>query len=143
MQLRPDNIDLDRAIVRVPASMMKNGVGQVYRIGPDAVTALRAIWDENRERVFPASRDGSSLFDHFRAILKTAGLTVNQRNRMSLFHKVRRTAVTLTAANAGIAEAIALAGHSGPEVNRRYIDPSMLPQHDSTRWLPQPAPPPQ
>jgi hypothetical protein len=54
----------------------------------------------------------------------------------SLFHKLRRSVATHTSARAGLAAAIALLGHSGPELTARYIDPSFLPANDATEWLP-------
>lgn len=139
LRLRPQDIDLTTGWLRVPAEAMKNKCGQALRLGGDAIEALRDIWDERRERVFPVPLDSAGstmLSETFHAILKAAGLPENLQNRMSKFHKIRRTAVTTTAAKVGLAEAIALAGHSGADVNARYIDPRFMPKNDATRWLP-------
>ena len=138
-RIRPGDVDLDAGTLYVPALHVKNRRGMKFKLGPDAIAAIREIYDPRRKQLFPMpmkSADARHLYLHFSSILRAAGVEKGNRIRMSLFHKMRRTSVTHTAVRAGMAQAIALAGHSGPEVNARYIDPSFLPQHDATAWLP-------
>lgn len=134
--IRVADVELETGWLYVSAARMKNRCGQQYRLGPDAIEAIREIYNPKREMLFPAPPAMSVLNRHFRAILKLAGVPNQSRNKLAYFHKLRRTTVTHTAVKAGLAAAIALAGHSGPEVNARYIDPRFLAQTDATAWLP-------
>jgi integrase len=73
---------------------------------------------------------------HFRQILQLADVAPSHRRTMNQTHKWRRTVATLAAAHGGLTAAVALLGHSGPEMTRRYIDPTKLPGHDATQFLP-------
>jgi integrase len=55
---------------------------------------------------------------------------------MGQTHKWRRTVATLAASRGGLAAAVALLGHSAPEMTLRYIDPTKLPGNDATELLP-------
>jgi integrase len=146
-RLRPADVDLTTGWLTVPGSFMKNGIGQKFRLGPDALTALSAIWNSERERIFQVSlniSDQGYLDKHFELILAMAGVEKSTRLTGAHFHKIRRTAVTLTAANVGMAQAIAIAGHSGADVNRRYIgasSPSTMRPPGCRRSKPTPSPP--
>jgi integrase len=134
-EIRSVDVDLAGGWVNVPGSQIKNGHGMRLRIGADAIEAVRAIFDVERELLFARPRDLSTWNDHFRAIVAAAGVPPSRRAN-GLFHKLRRTTVTHTAAIKGMAAAVALAGHSTQYVTERYIDPRFMPNSDATAWLP-------
>ena len=133
LRLKPEDLDVN-GWLDVPALAMKNGHGQRFRLGQDAIDAVAKILGP-RPHIFPKLSDGGALGEHFRALVDLAGLP-RSRHKRGLFHKLRRTSITHTAARAGLAAAIALAGHSGPYVTERYLDPRFLTGNDATQWLP-------
>lgn len=134
LRIRISDVDLS-GWLHVPGSQIKNGRGKRYRLGADAVEAIRDILEPGRELLFPSPSDAGTLSKHLRSIIADAGVPPS-RHTLGLWHKVRRTAITHTAARAGMPAAIALAGHSAQYVTERYLDPSFLPDHDATAWLP-------
>lgn len=135
MKIRTADVNLEQGTLYVPGSQMKNGRGKMFHLGSDAVAAIRVIHDPERELLFPSPGDLKTLSDQFRSIIAAAGVPKSRRHN-GLFHKLRRTTITHTAARAGMPAAIALAGHSSQYVTERYLDPSFLPDHDATAWLP-------
>jgi integrase len=137
LKLRPADVDLQNGWLTVPAAAMKNRTGKRYKLGPDAIEALADIWDPNRARLFPLRWERAA--DHFRAVLKLAGIQTSGGS-MSMFHRFRRTVATLVAVKKGLHAAMELLGHSSIEVTLRYIDPRFLPGTDFTDCLPPLAP---
>jgi integrase len=129
--IRTADVNLEERWLYVPAGTMKNRVGKRYRIGHDAAAAIREIYDPRRELLFPINatlRTGGhacGVSDQFRDILIAAGVNPASRLPGKFFHKLRRTVATHTAARAGMAAASALLNHSGPDLIKRYIDPSV------------------
>jgi integrase len=134
LKIRPADVNLEKGTLYVPGSQMKNARGKIFHLGPDAVAAIREIYDANRERLFPFT-DVRVLSTHFGLILKAAGVPPSRCGN-NQFHKLRRTTITHTAVLAGMQAAITLAGHSSGIVTERYLDPSFLPNHDARVWLP-------
>lgn len=109
------HVDLNRETVFLPAEHQKQRVDQVLRIGPDAVSAVRAILKPPRDRLFPWSLNPSMRYYHWHRILQSAGLPVVHRDQ---FRKLRRTCATLCHVNG--ADATAQLGHSSDAVTRRH-----------------------
>jgi integrase len=127
----------------VPPDNVKNRHGKRFRLGPDAIQAIRDIWTPARELLFPMSDSNlQRMGEDFNAILRLAGIPKSRRRSMTQLHKWRRTVATMAAVNSGLPAAVALLGHSGPEITRRYIDPTRLPGNDATAFLPGLAPAP-
>lgn len=135
VKIRIDDMDLERGTLFVPGSQIKNGCGKIFHLGADAIEAIQEILKPDRELLFPSPAELKSLGDHFNAIVAAAGIPKSRRPN-GLFHKLRRTTITHTAVRAGMAAAISLAGHSSDYCLKFYVDPSYLPDHNSTGWLP-------
>jgi integrase len=141
-RLRPSDFDLDAAALYVPAAAMKHFVGKRFKLGADAVAAVRKIYDPRRTHVFPEPATGKArrFFDDFRKILRLAAVS-KSRLRLGYFHKLRRSTATHVAVKAGLNAASALLGHSTAHLLQRYIDPRYDVQTDATQWLPSPTGP--
>ncbi len=135
LQIRQQDMDADSGWLYVQPEASKNRQGKRCRLGADAVDAVRAIQYPRRDLLFPWPYCRETLFFHFRQLQRAAGLAESQLANQR-FHKIRRTAATLAAVNAGMPAAIALLDHSGPEVTKRYLDPTKLPGCDATQFLP-------
>ncbi|MCY2987000.1 MAG: tyrosine-type recombinase/integrase, partial [Planctomycetota bacterium] len=140
LRIRREDIDLANSWLYLPGSNMKTRRGKRFRLGADALAAVREIWLPERKRLFPFTADPSHLGKQFHAILKAAGVPSNGRRNVCLFHKWRRTVATSAAVNAGMPAAMALLGHSSEEMTRRYVDPTRLAGNDATTYLPELAP---
>jgi integrase len=145
MGLRRADVDLRTGWIRVPARLMKNGRGQSFRIGADAIAAVKAIWEPTRELLFPFPHDQTCFYTQFRRIVAAAGLKPG-RYKLSALHKVRRSVATEVARHQGVGAAQTILGHSDQRVTLRYLDPSKLPGADFSELLsavnrkPAPAP---
>lgn len=135
--IETQNVDLRERWIYLPAAAMKNSVGKRFRIGEDAIAAIRRIYNPSRHLLFPSPRNGSrrSHDMHFAEILRRAQIPPSRLDN-GHFHKLRRTTATHVAAAAGLAAASALLGHSGPELLKRYIDPTYIVGNDATEFLP-------
>ena len=136
LKLRRTDVNLDSGWLHVRPTGIKTRRGKRFRLGPDAIAALREIWLPEREHVFPWYGCPNSTRLYFRRILQSAGIQPSQRRSMNQTHKWRRTVATIAAQRGGLAAAVALMGHSGEEMTRRYIDPTKLPGNDATQLLP-------
>jgi integrase len=135
LALRCEDVNLKTGWLHVRPTGIKTRRGKRFRLGPDALAAVREILDPKRELLFPWPADRSGMSDHFAEILDLAGIE-RSRRRMGQTHKWRRTVATLAASRGGLAAAVALLGHSAPEMTLRYIDPTKLPGNDATELLP-------
>lgn len=135
--IEPKNVDLASGWIYVPAKAMKNSLGKRFRIGPDAIEAVRAIFDRSRRFLFAAV--GGELSQcvrrDFPKILRAAEVEGSCLQTCH-FHKLRRTTATHVAAAAGLAAASALLGHGSPELLKRYIDRRYIVGNDATDFLP-------
>lgn len=119
MQIEIGRTDLVRGEVIVPpASRKGRKKGMVYRLLPQAVERVRAIYSPDRELLFPWPYCPETIYNHYRRILKRAGLPTD---RQCKFQRMRRSFASHLEANGGNAtEAL---GHSTRRVTRRsYLD---------------------
>jgi len=132
--------DLSGEWLTVPGAAMKNKRGRRYRLGLDAVEAVKAISEPARQLLFPQPANRRTRFEwfypYFNELLRVAEIAPSTRLCMTKLHKWRRTVATHVACSSGVEAASALLNHSGPEVTKRYIDESKLPGHDATALLP-------
>lgn len=133
--IRPGDVDLQNGWIRIPPNAMKTGVGKRFRIGADAVEAVKKIFSPTRPYLFTGNLRSGSGLSQFATILKNAGVAPS-KHHLGAFHKLRRTTATHVAAAAGLAAASALLGHSGPDLLKRYVDPTYLVGNDATEFLP-------
>jgi integrase len=132
--LRRDDLDLLTGWLRVPARLMKNGRGQSFRVGPDAIAAVGKIWLPERELLFTFPHDKTTFYKQFRRIVEAAGVTRGPYN-LSALHKVRRSVATEVARHQGIGAAQTILGHASQRVTMRYLDPKRLPGADFSGLL--------
>jgi site-specific recombinase XerD len=138
LTVRRDDVDLDSGFVRIDAERQKHRTDGLYKLLPETLTAIRAIWKPRRDLLFPwpydqGVRQWKCLNTHYRRILARAGLS---SGRKDLFHKLRRTTATLVTAASGIEVACRLLGHSSIQVTQGYVDPSKLPNVYAADVLP-------
>ena len=142
-KIRTADVDLRTGWLNVPARNMKNRRGRRYRLGADAIEAIKAIQKPERKFLFPRPPCDRQFYEYFDELLCAANISPSTRTSMSKLHKWRRTAATCIAATAGIEAASAFLNHSGSEVTKRYIDPTKMPGNDATKILPTLAVPPE
>jgi len=136
LQIKRANLNRETGWLYIDPSTAKNRRGKKLRLGDDALEAIAAIWEPDRELLFPWPLRRGAVWRHFRRLQKAAGLPDNCPLSTRRFHKLRRTVATYAAVHAGMPAAIALLDHSGPEITRRYLDPSKLAGTDATLFLP-------
>lgn len=137
LQLRRADIDLDKALLTVPATFMKNKRGKKFCLGPDAIEILKRIWQPERVLLFPWPFTLTTFHKDFRRLKRLAGLEgdVTGRGQMKQMHKMRRSIATEVAVHKGVYAACELLGHSATDVTMRYLDPSRMPEADVTDCL--------
>lgn len=134
-KIRSADVDLAAGRIYVRADSMKTGRGKSFRVGPDCIAALRPIWSADRELLFPWPYGLTAMFQHFRRILRAAGIATGRRRSLQMFHKLRRSSATMIHRRAGMQAASDLLGHSSAQMTLKYIDPSQLDDRDATRHL--------
>ncbi len=135
VRLRRADMNLVTGVLSVPGRSMKNRRGQKFALGPDAVEAIKRIWLPERDLLFPWPLGRDQLGDHLIRIINAAGVARGERKGFNLFHKLRRSTATEAAIHGGMTAAMELLGHSTVAMTERYVDPSMLPSKDTTRFL--------
>jgi len=138
LSVRQCDVNLGTGWLYARPDCQKNRHGKRYRIGPDAVDAVRGIWEPKRELLFEWPYRRRRIWEHFRELARKAAVS-DSPLPTGRFHKLRRTAATLAAVHSGLPAAIALLDHSGPEITRRYLDPTKMPGTDATEFLPRPS----
>jgi integrase len=126
MSAKLEAFDADSRWLKIPAKDQKQDADQVFRLSAETAAAVAAMGVDN-EFLFPwpYDRNGGhgTLINHYRVILRAAGLKAEKRD---LFHKLRRTSGTFVAKTLGRVAAQQHLGHSSPSVTARYVDPRML-----------------
>lgn len=118
LALRWDWVDLDAAVVHVPAEVRKGqAADKVYRLPPWLVIELRKIRGP-RELVFPFPRSKSSMYHRWKKLLEWAKLPPDRRKN----HKMRVSHATWTEALGGDAQR-SLGHTSRATTEEHYIDP--------------------
>lgn len=121
-------------IVRAEAS--KTNTDQLYWLSDQAVAAIAAIHDQQRELLWAWPFSMTHLWRRFRRIVETAGLHASKK-RHDLFHKLRRTTLSYTALGGGMELARRQAGHSDCRITQKhYIDPRILADRSAADVLP-------
>lgn len=134
-QLTWDNVDLATGWVRFPAETRKGGRhDRAYRIDQETIEALKLIQLPWRADVFTWPYDAAYLYVRYRRLLVRAGLPAD---RMSKFHRMRRTTASMFEAAGG--NASELLGHSSRAVTRKYLDPRLIQAPQAIDKLPRPG----
>jgi integrase len=127
------DVDLDVGRVSVRACNVKTRRGRRYELPPYAIESLRAIWEPNRELLFPIRPGWAGLV--FKQLVKHAGLGVSEHH-LAFFHKLRRSAATQATAMGGMRAASELLDHSTKYLTERYVDPTEIPANGVSGRLP-------
>lgn len=138
------DVDLDGGSLLIRAEKQKHKADQRHPLHADTVALLRRLRDitGGGGPVWPWPYCSGYLWQKFAVVIaKPAGLPANRRFR---FHAIRRTSLTLVAAELGVSVATTMAQHSSESVTRKsYIDKSrmggrrpidVLPRPGRTRW---------
>jgi len=134
--LAVETADVDLAARSMVARRRKTRKEKLYWLPDQAVAAVAPLYDPARERLFPWPHCRRHLWTVFRGIVERAGLPSSTRG-MDLFHRLRRTNVSYTAANGGDDMARRQAGHDSARLTRRhYIDPRIARQESAADVLP-------
>jgi integrase len=122
----PQDIDLDRGILVLTKT--KNRKTAIYRLHPQAIDAIRKIYDRDAQRLFYWPYQGPWFFKVLRQIVARSGVPCPKGNA-SLTYRIKRTALTYCWA---IDPAIAQrqADHSSAQTTLRYyVDPRLVALH--------------
>lgn len=133
LQIKSANVCLARAEVSVEAEVRKGRRrDMLYRLLPQAVNAIRDIYDPQRTLLFPWPYCEGTFYHHYTRILRAAGLP---DDRYSKPQRMRRSfASHLEAAGGNATEAL---GHSTRSVTKRaYLDPRICGRQDYAQMLP-------
>lgn len=123
LALRWEWIDWKSGYVTVLAEVRKGGMqDMVYSLHPDTLAMLKEIRQPERELIFPWIVNQGTLYNHYRRILKRAGLPAGRKDK---FHKIRRSVASHLQA-AGV-DASSVLAHSSSVVTREsYLDPKIV-----------------
>lgn len=133
-ELRTADLDTAGGWLWVPAGVVKTKSAKTYKLGAEALAAVAAIFDPQREMLFPFQADVNTAYRYLKLILQTAGIAPSRRKaHNNLFHKLRRTTASHLWQTAGMAAVVEILDHSEGEVTRRYLDPRFAPRHDVSR----------
>jgi integrase len=122
LQLRWSDIDLDSGWLIIPAEFRKfQTCDKATELPPEAINAMRAIVQPQRELILPWPQSKSWLWGRYKKILKRAGLPTD---RKSSFHRMRRSAASHFEAAGG--NATELLGHSSRRVTMAYLSPIIV-----------------
>ncbi|KKN09844.1 hypothetical protein LCGC14_1042470 [marine sediment metagenome] len=121
------------AIVRAEAD--KSCIDRYYPLSDQSTAAIAGHFCPHRDRAFPWPYGRRQLFYRFRKIVTAAGL--KSRKTMGLFHQLRRSNLSYTAAGGGVALAQQQAGHASSATTvRHYLDPRIAQQRSAIDVLP-------
>lgn len=116
----------------------KNKIAQWYPLPASCCCLIDATDPQTRELLFPWSGHPKAIFAKARKIIEGAGLEC-PRKTMQLFHRLRRTTLTLCAA-VDPAVAQRQAGHSSyATTQRHYVDPRIARGRSAADVLPEPV----
>jgi len=132
LTVAPAALSLQDATMVLPGWGQKTHRWQICGLSPATVQAIKVIWDDSRERVWPWPYCRETLYPHLARICKRAG--VPHGGNSGMFHRLRKTHGSYVQANGGDAQRSL--GHSTPAVTQRYLDPRIVGRQDASRFLP-------
>jgi integrase len=136
LAIRSTDCNLAERYVLLRAEDSKTGMDRLHRFSEMTAAAISGHYDRRRRLIWPWECHRRTLFKYFRWIVEDTGL--QSESTMGLFHKLRRTNLSYTAAGGGIGLAQEQAGHSSPGLTQRhYIDPRIAHQRSSIDVLPE------
>ena len=123
LQIEWSDVNLQTGWLVCRAETRKFGAAdKATRLPREAIESLRAIIEPERKLIFEWPMTGSSLYLHYKRILRRAGLSTDRKSK---FHMLRRSAASHFKAAGGDPQA--LLGHSSLKTTAGYIDPRICP----------------
>lgn len=130
LQITADQIDRERCTLTILAEQQKQAADQVFSLHPDTLLALDSIDYLDRKKVFAWSKHRQTIWNHYRQILKRAGLPHGRRD---MFHKMRRSVASWFEFGGG--DATKLLGHSSRKITLGYLDPTITGERQAANVL--------
>jgi integrase len=93
--------DLSAGAILLRWQTAKTRKNRLVWLIPEAVKAIRAIYDPTRKLLWPWTHDKRHFFRQARRIIESAGVPCPKRDGKNLFHKMRRTSGSLVEAAGG------------------------------------------
>ncbi len=132
---QPTDCNLSERYLILRAEHSKTGVDRLHWLSDKTVAAIAGHLCPRRSLIWPWPHHRRTLYRHFRYIVEDAGLQAE--TTMGLFHKLRRTNLSYTAAGGGLGLAQQQAGHASPATTQKhYIDPRIAHQRSAIDVLP-------
>jgi integrase len=124
--------DVEEKAIVFRAEGRKGQRSDIYRPIPQECHAAIMLIKGRRKLVFDWDRAYTNIWRRLGRICERAGLP---NDRLSKFHRVRKTSASYYAAGGGDPQK--LMGHSSPTVTRKYLDPRIVePDTDTPQRLP-------
>lgn len=144
MRIRRADWRSDRRELTAMAEFSKVSVGQTFVVSEQTSEAIHRMLTEPHLEMKPEELPSflfhwpirkDAIHEHFRAILKRAGLYEKGEDT---WHKMRRSCATHLTAAVGIEAASRQLGHSSVQMTKRYVDPRLTGHHNAADNLPRP-----
>lgn len=120
LKLQWADVDFHAGEVICRAEYQKQKADQRFRLHPDTLAMLTLIRRQSGP-ILPWPTSRGNLYDHYKRILKAAGLPHDRRSK---FHRMRRSVASWFEAAGG--NATELLGHSSRKVTEAYLDPEIV-----------------
>lgn len=134
LKLRRRDLDFETGWLTVQGEFSKNRRSKKYRLGAEAIEAVRLVADDDMLLPFPFSK--GAFHAQFREILEAADVSPGQRESMHRMHRWRRSVATEIAVRLGLHAAMCMLDHQDMKTTLRYVDVSRLPGNDLSVVLP-------
>ena len=129
------DIDWERGELLLRAEHQKQKADQRFKLHPDTV-AMLTLMRQKSGPLFPWPTSRANLWDHYKRILRNAGLPHDRRSK---FHRMRRSVASWYEQAGG--NATRLLGHSSRKVTEAYLDESITGRPQASELLFRPDPP--
>ncbi len=123
LSVPPADIYLDDGYVLLEAKHSKTGIEQLVSLSEQTLAAIRKLYDDGRDFVWPYPWHRRRLWLDLHEICDAAGVRLLKGEG---FHVLRKTHATMAVKVHGWARAQADLGHTNEQMTRRYVDPRLL-----------------
>lgn len=137
IQAKTTDVDVTAGWLILKWANSKTSSEQLHWLPEPALDAVREIYSNSRQWLWPWPYHRNTLFTWFRRIVESVGLPA-PRSHCQLFYRLRRSTISLAAADS-LEAARRLAGHASTETTlKHYVDPRVA---ESVRPVRPPLPP--
>lgn len=123
MAVTPADVDVEQCLVTLKSITAKTKTEQPIRVSATTLAAIQAILDPQRPKIWPCGKYRHGLYDRLKELLNAAGLPTD---RLSKFHRIRRTNATQTALHGSLDMAQRQLGHTSLKMTMKYIELRVL-----------------